>query len=458
MASLYYSSIFEQQLFDMLNIATGLFVFVLFLVGLLLVLFIIYSKLEKELRAFKCGIIAVLLFSIVVALLAILPESIYPWLLLLPVFSLFIIVPKFGNKKVEFEIPERRFDERDVMFSRNSLKKGTEKFNNYYQMRPENKSADDVFRAEPGLMSKEASLYNEIYFNAAKATFETVDLLQPLAEQSLSTNKNQVSEHELADFIKNWAIKLGAEAIGFTLIKSHHIYTHVGRGEAYGNKVELNHKYAIAFTVEMSHEAMSHNPKGPVLMESAQQYLNAGQIAIQLAQFLRNLGYESRAHIDANYRLICPIVAQDAGLGTIGRMGLLMTPNLGPRVRIGVVSTELKLPINQKEPDYSAIHFCEICKKCATNCPSQSIPTNGVTNQKKPKRWTINQESCFTLWCKVGTDCGRCMAVCPYSHPDNFMHNLIRWMIKRNPINRWLALKLDDFFYGRKPQASKNQY
>lgn len=431
--------------------ATWLTFVFLALTVLFLLLFVIYSKIEKEPRAFNRGIIALLISMGAMFVLVLFAQAYFPFIVIVPVLIAAVVIPKYGTSKVDFEIPNNRFDERDVMFSRNTLEEGSATYNNYYEMRPEKKSLDDKFRSYPGLMDPNSVLYDEISFTAAKASFQTVDLLQPLVEQKATSKKTTCSEKELIEFIRDWTLKLGAEDVGFTNIKPHHIYTHIGRGEAYGKEVKLTHKFAIAFTVEMSHESMLHNPKGPVLMESAQQYLNAGQIAVQLAQFLRNLGYESRAHIDANYRLICPIIAQDAGLGTIGRMGLLMTPKLGPRVRIGVVSTELELPVNKKSLDYSAIHFCEICKKCATNCPSQSIPTHSVSKDKSPKRWTINHESCFTLWCKVGTDCGRCMAVCPYSHPNNFMHNIIRWMIQRNPINRWLALKLDDFFYGRKP-------
>jgi reductive dehalogenase len=375
--------------------------------------------------------------------------------LLLPILSLTVILIKFGNHKIEFAVPQNRYDERDVMFSRNTLVEGSSRFVSYYKRRPDNKSADDNFRREPGLLSDGSSFYNEILFNAARATFTTVDLLQPAVEQPASEKKTGLSQREISEFIKNWAIKLGAVSVGLTVLKPHHFYSHIGRGNQYGKEVKLDHKYAVAFTVEMSHESLSYNPKGPVVMESAQQYLNAGQIAVQLAQFIRNLGFEARAHIDANYRLICPIVAQDAGLGSIGRMGLLMTPKLGPRVRIGVVSTDLKFDIVQKPMDYSVLHFCEICKKCAENCPSQSVPLHSLNKVQNQERWTINQETCFTYWCKTGTDCGRCVAVCPYSHPDNFLHNVVRWMIKRNPLNRWFALKLDDFIYGRKPKASK---
>jgi reductive dehalogenase len=187
-------------------------------------------------------------------------------------------------------------------------------------------------------------------------------------------------------------------------------------------------------------------------MESAQQYLNAGIVAVQVAEFIRNLGYEARAHIDANYRVICPLVAQDAGLGIIGRMGLLMTPELGSRVRIGVVTTDFPFRANKPIFDGSVISFCKICKKCAKVCPSNAISFNSQKIIDGVKRWQIDSESCFLYWCTIGTDCGRCISVCPYSHPNNFIHRLARIAIKRNSLNRWIAFHLDDLFYGQKPK------
>jgi reductive dehalogenase len=211
------------------------------------------------------------------------------------------------------------------------------------------------------------------------------------------------------------------------------------------------HKYAIAFTVEMSHEMLKTAPAAPVVMESGQQYLNAGVIALQVATFIRNIGYEARAHIDGNYELVCPLVARDAGLGELGRMGLLMTPRLGPRVRISVVTTNLPLIIDQPLNDYSVIDFCTLCKKCADACPSQAISFGPQEEINGIKRWQINQEKCFTLWSALGTDCGRCISVCPYAHPDNLLHNIVRTGIKNSSVFRKVALHLDDYFYGRKP-------
>jgi ferredoxin len=101
------------------------------------------------------------------------------------------------------------------------------------------------------------------------------------------------------------------------------------------------------------------------------------------------------------------------------------------------------------------IDFCGICKKCADSCPSRSIPFDGRQKIEGVLRWKINSESCFTYWCTIGTDCGKCMAVCPYSHPNNVMHNFIRWGIHNSYIFRRFALYMDDLFYRRKPKSRK---
>jgi hypothetical protein len=71
------------------------------------------------------------------------------------------------------------------------------------------------------------------------------------------------------------------------------------------------------------------------------------------------------------------------------------------------------------------------------------------------KRWRLNSDTCFLYWNRIGTDCGRCVIVCPYSHPNNLLHNLVRWGIRRSPLARRLALFLDDLFYGRKPKPAQ---
>jgi reductive dehalogenase len=242
-------------------------------------------------------------------------------------------------------------------------------------------------------------------------------------------------------------------------LQGSHIYSHIGRGSGtYGDPVALDHQFGIAFTVEMDYEMTGAAPYPPITMESGRQYVECARVAVQLAAAIRELGYPARAHIDGNYRVIAPLVARDAGLGEIGRMGLLMTPKLGPRVRVGVVTTDLPLIPDPYQPDLSTLDFCEICEKCAENCPSQSIPYGSREISNGVLRWTIDPESCYHYWTIVGTDCGRCMAVCPYSHPDNLIHNLVRWGIRKSANFRRAALAMDDFFYGRKPRSKSRSF
>jgi reductive dehalogenase len=239
--------------------------------------------------------------------------------------------------------------------------------------------------------------------------------------------------------------------VGITELRDYHLYSHLGRNEPYGQPVDLNHSYAIALTVEMDKHMIDRAPYGPIVMESAQQYLVSGAIAVQIAEFIHALGYPARAHIDGNYRVVCPLVARDAGLGEIGRIGLLMTPELGPRVRLAVVTTDLPLISDERSRDHSVMDFCTKCQKCALVCPSRAISFDDRTEIDGVQRWQIDSEACFTYWCSVGTDCGRCVRACPYSHPNNALHNLVRLGVRSSPLFRTIAAKMDDLFYGRIP-------
>ena len=72
----------------------------------------------------------------------------------------------------------------------------------------------------------------------------------------------------------------------------------------------------------------------PAIAESATRYLQGTMIAATLAGYCSRLGYPARAHVDGNYRVLATAAAVDAGLGEIGRLGLLITPTHGPRVRL----------------------------------------------------------------------------------------------------------------------------
>jgi ferredoxin len=350
------------------------------------------------------------------------------------------------------DIPQKRVDERDIMFARAHLSPGSPEHEAYYARRPENLASDEKIRALPGLLSPDAQKANAQIFAVAEASFELTEAVREEVDGAVALNRVRMGPAENTSFLKDLTLYFGARSVGITKLQPYHVYSHIGRGSGtYGDPIDVDHSYAIAFTVEMDHEVMGNAPNAPVVMESARQYAEAAKIALQLGYFIRSQGFPARAHIDGNYRVIAPLVARDAGLGEIGRMGLLMTPELGPRVRLGVVTTDLPLLPDPRFDGRSMIDFCRICLKCAENCPSKSIPFDDRQEIAGALRWRINPDTCFRYWNVIGTDCGLCMAVCPYSHPDNWGHNTIRWAIQRSGAARRAALWLDDLFYGRKP-------
>jgi reductive dehalogenase len=361
-----------------------------------------------------------------------------------------------GSSVVENGRPAHRVDERDIMFARARLEPGSPEFEAYYAMRPGKRRNDDRTRSLPGLLARDSPLADPVVFAAAKASFDVCAALRDEVDGRVASTRRGRPAAEMTGVVKRLTLHLGARDVGVTALRPYHVYTHVGRGSgAWGDPITLDHRWAIAFTVEMDHASMRRAPAAPVVAESARQYVESARIAIQIATWIRRLGYPARAHIDGNYRVIAPLVAQDAGLGEIGRIGILMTPRLGPRVRLGVVTTDLPLTPDEPGDDTSVLDFCTVCKKCAENCPSRSISFEDRTPvDGGGRRWALDADSCFRYWNAVGTDCGVCMTVCPYSHPDNAAHNLARWAIRRSGTARRAALWLDDVFYGRRLRSA----
>jgi len=487
--------------------------------GILLIFFtavLLTSLFEKEERAAYLALLSGFLLSFPF-LLPFFLGFVYPaWislvlngLLLGPLLALFL--PFRGRISYHAQNPVDRFDERDTMFSRRTLVPGSERFDQYYTRRPGNKQLDNKFRRLPGLLKAGTKYYDPILFAATNSMFDkVVDELHPRVDGEQAAERVEVTENsvgsvsgagqgksgedpltavqgepggdamtagEVSRVLLKMAGDWGAHSAGITELRDYHVYSHGGRGDRYDEKYTVEHKYAIALTVEMDYDMMRTAPAAPTALESARQYLQSGMIAVQLAEFIRSLGYPARAHIDGNYKVICPLVARDAGLGEIGRMGLLMTPRLGPRCRIAVITTDLPLvpaakphtataPSAMSDPlathpatpltvtsDPTVIDFCRRCEKCAVVCPTQSIQYGPEKDIGGVKRWKIDDAGCFTYWCQAGTDCGRCMIVCPYSHPDNWFHRFIRFGIRNNVLFRRMAVTMDDLFYGKKPKS-----
>lgn len=347
---------------------------------------------------------------------------------------------------------QERVDERDTIFARARYQPGTVEYQDYYARHPELKEADDRSRALPKLGAPGGQYFDRLITPLSNISFELNQEIGHLVEGEVSREQIEIDPTEMAERIKGLARYLGAQLVGITELDRAYVYSHVGRGlGSYGEEIELDHRYAIVIGVEMDWRMVRAAPTAPTLVESSLKYVEAAKIAIVLAKYIRAFGYPARAHIDANYRVLAVPLAWKAGLGELGRMGYLITPQFGSRVRLSVVTTDL--PLKTDRPiTFGVQNFCQRCRKCATNCPSGAIPKGEKKVVRGVEKWTIDRERCYAYWRALGTDCAICMRVCPYSHPNTPVHNLVRWAIGRSVVARQLAVWLDDLLYGRRPR------
>ena len=174
-----------------------------------------------------------------------------------------------------------------------------------------------------------------------------------------------------------------------------------------------------------------------------------------LMQYIKDLGYSAvRGPAQA-----MP-VALAAGLGEVGRNGMLITKSYGARVHLGTpILTDLPL-VSDKPLDIGVEDFCRICKKCATTCPTNSISVGGKAVINGIEKYKINWETCYRLRAHVKQFwgiCLTCVTVCPYTKPKTWWHGLAVQTLQRTPIPiRPLTVRplkwLDDVFWGKVPR------
>lgn len=366
-------------------------------------------------------------------------------------FLLVSVVKYFPSAEERDLSAIEKYDERDMMFARNELQHHPHLAERYYADHPELRESDEKIHRKPELGEPGHTYYDPYRSPFFKAAFAYLKRTKNVATGEAAQEKKAVDPETVTRVIKEMARSYGACDVGITRVEPYHIYSHYGRKAGkWGEAVNQPHRNAVAIVVPMEVDRMKHAPGLPVVLEAARLYVESAKIAHIVGEYIRGMGYDAHSHTDGDYEVLCVPMAVDAGVGILSRMGILMHPVYGPCIRISVVTTDLELVPSPKTPYVRSMDaFCDICKKCADNCPTQSITREHESVSRGFRHWTIDQDKCFAFWKNIGTDCGFCIRVCPYTKPDTFIHKLVRWYISRNPINQRIALFMDDLFYGR---------
>ena len=335
------------------------------------------------------------------------------------------------------------------MFARAARRPGTPAYLEYYARHPGRQADDDRLRELPGLLEPGGRAFDEAVCGEARDWFARIDAWTPGPDARALAGALS-DTRDLTRTLTAAALSLGAVAAGCCEVDPMWAYSHKGRfDEDYGRAVDAGRRpHALVFLVEMDHAEMRRAPMAEAIRESARQYCRAASIARTIEAALRAAGIDAAAHYDAHYEFVLPPMAVAAGLGELGRHNLLVADRFGTRVRIGAVTMTAALRAARRR-DLGVQAFCARCLKCADNCPPRALsseapgPVNGV------EKWPTETGRCYRYWRLMGTDCGICMAVCPFSHEDNAFHNAVRRLVRAWPGLAAAFVRADDLVYGR---------
>ncbi len=162
----------------------------------------------------------------------------------------------------------------------------------------------------------------------------------------------------------------------------------------------------------------------------------------QLAAFVRTLGdgVEARPLSDD-----APILerawAARAGLGFVGKNGMLIVPGLGSFVLLGEVVTTLSLDAGEPIAER-----CGSCTRCIDACPTRAIVEPFVLDARKCISYlTIESRSAIPTPLRAGVGdhlfgCDDCQTVCPFTRGNKPSPASSRY----EPLERWSRTELVD--------------
>ena len=199
-----------------------------------------------------------------------------------------------------------------------------------------------------------------------------------------------------------------------------------------GDPSSLGFRSAISLATEIPEDAVRSAKDAPsISLREAYKQNNKclKQASAAIAALIQEAGFQARlvdpaARVDAE-RLLGPIshkaVALRAGMGWIGKNGLLITERFGPRVRIGTVLTDIPVAGQDKVLQ----NKCGDCTACIEQCPTRSLKSSSFEERPSNRDEVIDWAKCGRYEAALIGDgskpekaCGRCIVNCPYSFQE----------------------------------------
>lgn len=179
-------------------------------------------------------------------------------------------------------------------------------------------------------------------------------------------NENNTRTEVAPDFWEKFEKKaknLDVDFISYTPVNENYIFKDL---KVYG-------KNAIVLGMEMKWDKIKTAPGATCQIEVFRVYKVLGDVAIELAEYLKEQGHKSEAHHPFGGKLLFGPHVVAANLGIKGRNGLIITPEFGPRQRWSIITTDAEIP-KTEEKDFSDLEeYCKNCGACVRNCKGGSV-------------------------------------------------------------------------------------
>jgi epoxyqueuosine reductase QueG len=219
------------------------------------------------------------------------------------------------------------------------------------------------------------------------------------------------SPDEAATHLKAKAMEFGADIAGICEIEPSDVYR--------GRTVE--HTHAIAVGQRMRWREFQVVPSRESAIECLRVYFTLGETVVQLAAYIRSLGYPCTVeHPIGDSDLLHIPIGLKAGFGELGRHGSIIHPSLGPLFRMGSVATTMDLALD-RPVDAGIGAFCDTCLACRKYCPADAIPDERSADAGQDHlghdRYVVDTGRCFPYFAKHNY-CSICLPVCVYNHKE----------------------------------------
>ena len=203
------------------------------------------------------------------------------------------------------------------------------------------------------------------------------------------------------------AKNLGIDLLGFAPIDEELMFE-----IDYVGGIEVLYENAIVLGMEMDYDAIDTAPEPPAGIESLNIYAELGEATNELTNFIKSKGYRAIGCHPLGGPILYPAIAVKAGLGKIGKQGLLITKKFGPRQRLSLISVNIdNLPENPSE-DFVIDSYCKKCKRCFNLCPVNAIYDEPIYNENGTVT-RIDGEKCIEYFYET-TGCSVCIKECPF--------------------------------------------